>query len=163
MSLRHILALSVIAVSAQAAAADCTINPLPIDVKRIANNPSIKSYVVDKKKLALTALLKDGRVFKLSASGCDHSGGMVTLWLGSGAALSDTAPWVKEAVALIKMALPADTATDIAKSLQAGTFETEKSADRLVFSGHPLDYLSYTVEVSGDAEALMLTVSYVIG
>ena len=163
MSLRHILALSGIMFSAGAVAADCTMNPLPIDVKRIANNPLVKSYVVDKKKLALTALLKDGRFFKLSASGCDHSGGMVTLWLGSGAELSDTARWVKEAVALINMTLPADTATDIAKSLQAGTFETEHGADRTVLSGHPLDYFSYTVEVSGGAGELMLTVSYVIG
>lgn len=163
MSLRHILALSVILFSAPAPAADCTMNPLPIEVKRIANNPSVKSYVADKKKLTLTALLKNGRVFRLSASGCDRSGGKVTLWLRSGAALLDTAAWVKESIALVKMALPSDTATDIVKSLQNGTFQTEKSAGRFVLSGHPSDYLSYTVEVSENADTSILTVFYVIG
>lgn len=77
-----------------------------IDMKRISQNLSIKSYVVNAEKLHMTALLKNGRVLKLTHNGCEHSGAEVSMWLDSDRPFSDADGWLKEAIVLAKIAFP---------------------------------------------------------
>ena len=56
-------------------------------------------------KLTVTALLKNGRALRLVPMGCAHSGAEAALWFDSKVPASDVNAWLKEAIALTRIAL----------------------------------------------------------
>ena len=64
-------------------ATECTMRPTPIDAKRIARNPNVKSYTIAESRLVLNALLKNGNAVRIIHEGCAHSGSKAALWLDS--------------------------------------------------------------------------------
>jgi hypothetical protein len=142
---------------------ECTMQPAPIDAKRIAHDRAIKSYVVGDERRSLTALLKNGRVLKLVHSGCDHSGATVSLWLETDLALSNTDAWVKEAGILARIVFTPAIAGDIAASLQSGTFARNATEARVVISASPSSFMSYSVVISRAERGLLLTIAYELG
>ena len=159
----RLLLLFAVALSQVAWSAECTMQPAPIDIKHIAHNTGIKSYVVSGGNLSLTALLKDGRVLKLVHSGCDHSGASVSLWFDSNLELSSTDAWIKEAGALARIAFTPRIATEIAGSLQRGKFERNATEARVVISASPSSFMWYSVVISRAEHGLLLTLSYELG
>jgi hypothetical protein len=147
----------------QVVAAECTMNPVPIDVARIAREPAIKSYVVDKKRLALTALLKNGRAFKLVHMGCAHSGAMAALWSDSTLPLSEPKAWFTEIVHFARMAFAPGVASDIGASLKSGKVETTTTEDRIVIDAAPSTFMRYTVTIDSAEEGILMTITYSLG
>lgn len=144
-------------------ATECPMRPLPIDIKRIAHNTFVKSYIVGKERLSLTALLNNGRLLKLVHRGCDHSGATVSLWLETNLTLSDTNAWVKEANTLAHIAFAPEIANDIEESLQRGDFERNATEARVAISASPSSFMSYSVVISSTEHGLLLTISYELG
>lgn len=161
--LRRLLLLFLIAFWQLAWSAECTMQPAPIDVKRIAHDGSIKRYVVAAESNSLTALLKNGRALKLRHSGCDRSGAIVSLWLDTELALSNTDAWIKEADTLASIAFTPEIAADIAGSLQSGKFERNGTDARVVLSASPSSFMSYSIVISRAEHGLLLTIAYALG
>lgn len=135
----------------------------PIDISRIAHRPEIKSFTLDASKLALTALLKNGRALRLVQEGCAHTGAEVALWFESDVLPSDIEKWVKEAITLSKIAFTPDVAKDIERSLASGKYQKELSETRLVISASPTSYFSYTVVLAPAEHGMILSISYILG
>lgn len=163
MIVRLLFFIAVIATAGTAFSSECTMNPAPVDIKRIAHNPLVKSYVVDVGTLSLTALLKNGRALRLIHTGCEHSGAEVSMWLDSERPFSDTDGWIKEASALVKIAFPVDVANDILNNIKSGDFKKETTEARVVISAAPSSFMTYTIVVSRAESGLLLTISFVLG
>ena len=148
---------------AWAADLDCTMQPAPIDIGRIAQRPEIKSYTVDANKLAVTALLKNGRALRLVHMGCAHSGAEVALWFNSEVPASDVKTWLKEALALTRIAFSPGISRDIERSLKSGDYLVEKTDTRLVITASPTDYFNYTIVFAPAEHGVMLSVTYSFG
>ena len=142
---------------------DCTMQPAPINIQRIAHRPEVKSYTVDKNKLALTALLKNGQVVRLVHEGCAHSGAEAALWFESNIAASDVETWLKEALILSRIAFTPDIAKDIERSLKSGNYKKDVTETRLVISAAPTDYFSYTIVLSPAEHGMILSITYILG
>ena len=134
-----VLFIGVFSQIAWAADLDCTMQPAPIDIGRIAHRPEIKSYTVDANKLAVTALLKNGRALRLMHMGCAHSGAEAALWFNSEVSASDVNTWLKEAIALTKIAFSPGISRDIERSLKTGNYRIEKTDNRLVITASPTE------------------------
>jgi hypothetical protein len=158
-----VLAIATFSQYALASGNDCTMTPAPIDVGRIAQRPEIKSYTVDANRLGVTALLKNGRVVRLVHMGCAHSGAEAALWFESATPPSDVATWIKEVVALTKIAFAPDISRDIVHSLQSGKYEKNITDTRLVITASPTEFFSYTVALSPAEHGLILSVTYILG
>ncbi len=148
---------------AWAADLDCTMQPAPIDIGRIAHRPEIKSYTVDANKLAVTALLKNGRALRLIHMGCAHSGAEAALWFNSEVPASDVNTWLKEAIALTKIAFSPGISRDIERSLKTGNYRIEKTDNRLVITASPTEYFTYTILFAPLEHGVMLSVIYSFG
>ncbi len=146
-----------------AADTDCTMQPAPIDIHRIAHRPEVKSYAVDKNKLAVTALLKNGQVVRLVHEGCAHSGAEAALWFESNIAASDVKNWLKEANKLSRIAFTPDISKDIERSLNSGNFKKEVTETRLVISAAPTEYFSYTIVLAPAEHGMILSITYILG
>ncbi len=146
-----------------AIAAECTMNPATIDVRRIARDPAIHSYVIDKSKLALTGLLKNGRALRLVHMGCEHSGASASLWFDSTLALSDSEAWSKEFANLARIAFSPRIANDIIASLKSGKIETTRTESGVVISAAPTEFMNYSIEISSMEQGVLLTMSYSLG
>lgn len=146
-------------------AQDCTMRPAPIDFKRLTHAPSIKSYVVDTDRHAVTGLLKNGHAFRLIHEGCMHSGAEATLWLPNSKMGTDQeAEWVQEAIKFARVAFTPDIAHDIEMSRKMGKLKTEtKTAARLVLSASPNEFFSYTIIVVPSEQGVMLRITYILG
>lgn len=142
--------------TAFAASVDCTMRAAPIDVARISHRPEIKSFTLDANKLAMTALLKNGRALRLVQEGCVHTGAEAALWFESDVLPSDM-------VALSKIAFTPDIAKDIERSLASGKYQKELSETRLVMSASPTSYFSYTVVLAPAEHGMILSISYILG
>lgn len=138
-------------------------NPAPIDVARIAREPAVKSYVVDKKRLALTALLKNGGAFKLEHSGCAHTGATATLWFDSSLPLSDPKAWFKNIVQFARTAFTPELANDIADSLKSGKVDVTASESRIVIDAAPSEFMTYSVSIEPAEQGILMTISYSLG
>ena len=158
-----LILLAVLSISRVGWSAECTMRAAPIDLKRIAHDKSIKSYVVDVRGQSITALLKNGRALKLTHSGCDHSGATAALWLDSDLALSDTTDWIKEANALVRIAFAREIAADISDSLLGGQFEKSGTEARVVLRVSPSSFMSYSVVISAAERGVLLTITYELG
>lgn len=161
--LRLTILTGVIASFQVPAHAECTMTPPRMDINRIAHNPAIKSYAVDRNKLSLTALLKNGHAIRLVHSGCEHSGAEASLWLDSDRPFSDHDGWSNEAITLIRIAFSSDIANAILKSIKSGVFDKKISESRIVFSAAPSSFMSYAIVISRAEQGVLLTVSYVLG
>ena len=148
---------------AWAADLDCTMWPERIDIDRIAHRPEIKSYTVGANKLAVTALLKNGRALRLVHMGCAHSGAEAALWFDSKVPASDVNAWLKEAIALTRIAFSPRISRDIERSLKSGKYRIEKTDTRLVITASPSEYFSYTVVYAPAEHGVMLSVTYSFG
>jgi len=146
-----------------AAESNCTMQPAPINIHRIAHRPEVKSYSVDKNKLALTALLKNGQVVRLVHEGCAHSGAEAALWFESNIAASDVNNWLKEVNKLSRIAFAPDIVKDIERSLNSGNFKKEVTETRLVISAAPTEYFSYTVVLAPAEHGMILSITYILG
>ncbi len=146
-----------------AADPDCTMQPAPIDIGRIAHRPEIKSYTVSANKLAVTALLKNGRALRLVHMGCAHSGAEAALWFDSEVPASDVNTWLKEAIALTRIAFSPVISKDIERSLKSGKYRVEKTDTRLAITASPSDYFSYTIVFAPAEHGVMLSVTYSFG
>lgn len=158
-----ILAMSAVCHFALAAGSDCTMQPTPIDIGRIAHRPEVKSYTVDANKLGITALLKNGRALRLAHMGCAHSGAEAALWYQSKAHASDVKKWLREAVTLAHIAFSPDIAKDIERSIKSGQYEKDVSDARLVITASPTNFFTYTIVLEPDGQRVILSVSYSIG
>lgn len=144
-------------------ATECTMNPAPIDAKRIAQNPLIKSIVFDKKNHKLSALLKNGQTIKLKHSGCDHSGAEVTMWSEIDYVFEDEEKWKKEIIALAKIAFIKTIADDIAHSLN-----DQRNFDHIAGASFTINvttssFFSYSVQILKTESGSLITIAYTIG
>ena len=146
-----------------ASAGECTMKPAPIDVHRIAREPAIKSYVVDSKNLALTALLKNGSAMRLLQMGCEHSGASVSLWFDSKLDPSYSKAWAKEIGTVVRIAFAPAVANDIIKNLGSGDVEITTTESGFRIGARPNDFMSYSIVVSSTEQGDLLTVSYSFG
>ena len=146
-----------------AIAAECTMKPAKIDVHRIAREPAIQSYVIDKNKLGMTALLKDGRALKLIHMGCEHSGASASLWFDSTLPLSDSDAWSKESGNFARIAFVPGVASDIIASLKSGNVKTTRTESRVVISAAPNDFMNYSIIISSTEHGMLLTIAYSLG
>lgn len=142
---------------------NCTMQPAPIDVDRIAHRPEVKSYIVAANKLAVTALLKNGRAFRLVHTGCAHSGAEVALWFNTDVPASDVNAWIKEALALTRIAFSPGISKDIERSLKSGNYRVEKTDTRLVITASPTEFFSYDIVFTPIEHGVMLSVTYSFG
>ena len=157
------LALSALCNSALAAGFDCTMQPAPIDISRIAHRPEIKNYTVDANKLGVTALLKNGRALRLAHMGCAHSGAEAALWFQSEVPASNVKKWLEEAVTLANIAFSPDISKDIERSLKSGKYERDVTDTRLVITASPTDFFTYTIVLEPEGHRVILSVGYSIG
>jgi hypothetical protein len=146
-----------------AVAAECTMKPAAIDVRRIAREPAVKSYVIDKNKLALTALFKNGRALRLVHMGCAHSGATASLWFDSTLALSDSEAWSKEFMDLAHIAFSPGVANDIIASLKSGKVTTKRTESSVVMSAAPTEFMNYSIIISSTEQGMLLTMTYSLG
>ncbi len=158
-----ILIILLAMVSQEIYAEQCPMKPAMLDYGRVAKSSQVKSIVVDKSRLTLTALLKNGHSLRLVHSGCNHSGATATLWLDSDVSMDDRDSWLKEAVRMVDLAFAPSVARDIVKSINAGKFSTQLDRTRTVFSGSVSSFMTYSIVVSSAESGMLLTVSYVLG
>ena len=146
-------------------AQDCTMRPAPIDFKRLTRDPSIRSYVVDANRLAVTVLLKNGHAFRLIHEGCMHSGAEATLWLPhSTRGVESESEWIQEAVKFSRVAFSPDVARDIDGSIKLGKLKIDtKSNARLVLSASPSEFFTYTIIVVPSEQGMMMKITYILG
>ncbi len=143
-------------------AEDCTMRPAPINAKRFARNPIVKSYAVNMVEQSVTALLKNGQVLRLVHSGCEHSGATASLWIPS-KELPMKEVWVQQAIALSRLAFEKDSAADIERGLQAGKFDIQSDGARNVINLNSSTFMSTSIVVVGLEQGWMITISYVLG
>ena len=138
--------------------------PLPIDVKRIARNSSVKAYIVSESGLVLNALLKDGRAVRIIQLTCIHSGAEAAMWFDSSASLTDIPLWLEKALELSKIAFQPNIAREIEELIRSGNyFRDEADETRLRISAAPGEYIHYTFVVSKAEQGYMLVISYIEG
>lgn len=155
-----ILAFSILPQVVLASGSDCTMTPVPIDIKRISHQPTVKSYTVNTNKLELTALLKNGTAVKLTHMGCYDSGGIVTEWFESDVPMSDVDRWVKEAVILANTFFDPFVFKIIDKSLKSNKYNKEITENRLVITGSSNETFSYTIVFTPVEHGVMLSIKY---
>lgn len=139
--------------------------PAPIEFKRLTHEPSIKSYVVDTNRLAVTGLLKNGYAFRLIHEGCMHSGAEATLWLPRlKRGTERESEWIQEAVKFARVAFSSDVARDIEGSIKQGGLKIDmKSEARLVLTASPREFFTYTIIVVPSEQGMMMKIVYVLG
>lgn len=144
---------------------DCTMRTAPIDFKRLNRDPSIKSYVVDTNRHALTGLLKNGQSFRLIHEGCMHSGAEAALWLPSSTRGTEReSEWIQEAVKFARVAFFPDIARDIEGSIKLGKLHIDmKSEARLVLTASPSGFFTYTIIVVPSEQGMMMKITYILG
>jgi hypothetical protein len=142
-----------------AAGADCTMTPAPIDFKRIAHQPLIKSYTLSTSKLELSALLKNGYTAKLTHMGCADSGGILSVWLESGD-VSNEDKWINEAVKFSKIFFSPYVFNFIEKSIANKKYRKELDANRLVINGSSNEIFSYSIVVTPVEQGIILSIDY---
>lgn len=162
MKIKFILSIALLFSSQFADASDinCTMAPVPIDVKRIAHQSSVKNYFLSQDKLKLTALLKNGNAVKLAHMGCYDSGGIVTEWLDSEIPTTETDKWIKKAVVLANAFLDPYVFGLIKKSIHDNKYSENKTDNHLVITGSASEIFSYSITVTPFEHGVMLTVDY---
>lgn len=159
------LVILLLFVAQSAWAQDCTMRPAPIDLKRLARDPSIKGYVIDSKRLAVTGLFKNGAAFHLIHEGCMHSGAEAALWLPhSTLGTERDSEWMQEAVKFSRAVFSQDIARDIQSSIKLGKLKIDmKSEARLVLSASPSEFFTYTIIVVPSEQGMMMKITYILG
>lgn len=143
-----------------ASGTDCTMTPAPIDIKRIARQPIVKSYTLNTNKLGLTALLKNGSAVKLLHAGCYDSGGIVTEWLDTNTPVSDTEKWIKEAIHLAETFLDPFVFNNIKQSLQSKQYKKDISDARMTIMGSSSGMFTYSIVFTPVEHGAILSISY---
>jgi len=95
--------------------------------------------------------------------GCAHSGAEAALWFDSEVPASDVNTWLKEAIALTRIAFSPVISKDIERSLKSGKYRVEKTDTRLAITASPSDYFSYTIVFAPAEHGVMLSVTYSFG
>jgi hypothetical protein len=144
-------------------AEECQMKPPPLDTIRFAQSSQVKSFVLDRSKLAMTVLLKNGQTLRLVHAGCMHSGAEATLWLEVDIDNDDTDAWLKEAKCLAQLAFPASIASAIASSISRKEYERSGDRSRILYSGSVSTYMTYSIVVANAEHRRFLSISYVIG
>lgn len=145
-------------------AGECTMRPMPIDVKRIAGNSSVKAYTVADSGLVLNALLKDGSAIRIIHEGCAHSGAEGAMWLNSATPLTDVRKWLEEVLKLSKIAFAPSVSSEIENLIRNGSYSRDEvSGTRLKISAAPAEYIHYTFVVSRAEQGYVLVISYIEG
>lgn len=163
MILRFVCLIATLTFSQVALSAACTMNPTPIDVKRIARNAAIKSYVVDEHALELTALLKNGRALRLVHMGCEHSGAWASLWFDTKLPFANKDAWKKEFINFSRIAFSPDVASDIIENLNSGNYKSKTSESRIEISESLTEFMNYTIVLSTTEQGVLLTITYSLG
>ena len=138
-------------------------NPAPIEVRRIAQNPLIKSIVFDRKNHKLSALLKNGQAFKLTHYGCDHSGAEVVMWSESNFDFTETEKWKQEINALVKLAFKKTIADDITQSLNDQRNFDALTKSSFIINVTTSSFFSYSVQVVKTEAGSLIIITYTLG
>lgn len=160
---RIAIALLALLLTTMSFATECTMNPAPIDAKRIGQNPLIKSIVFDKKNHKLSALLKNGQAFKLKHSGCEHSGAEATMWSEVNYAFEEKEQWKQEIIALAKIAFKKSIADDIAQSLNDQRNFDHITESSFTISTTTSSFFSYSVQIVKTESGSLITITYILG
>ena len=145
-------------------ATECTMRPTPIDAKRIARIPNVKSYIIAESRLVMNALLRDGNAVRIIHQGCMHSGAKAAVWLDSSTSLTEIRKWLDEAIKLAKIAFEPNVVREIEALIKNGNYSTDEVSEvRLRISAAPAEYIYYSVVVSRAEQGYVLLISYVEG
>lgn len=145
-------------------ATECTMRPTPIDAKRIARNPNVKSYTIAESRLVLNALLKNGNAVRIIHEGCAHSGSKAAVWLDSSTSLTDIREWLDEVIKLARIAFEPNVVREIEALIKNGNYsKDEVSEERLSISATPAEYIYYSMVVSRAEQGYVLLISYIEG
>lgn len=134
--------------------------PVPIDIKRIAQQSLVKNYFLSQNKLKLTALLKNGNAVKLAHMGCYDSGGIVTEWLDSDIQTTETDKWIKKALVLANAFLDPYVFELIKNSIHHSKYSENRTDNQLLITGSASETFAYSITVIPTEHGIMLSVVY---
>lgn len=145
-------------------ASECTMRARPIDVQRIVRAAEVKAAVHTADRFSASVLLRDGQMMRVSSSGCDKSGMKLTVWMADGQERLAHDDWLRLGERFVRLAFPADVASDFEKTYRAGKIMVVPTAGTLFRAlAQVSEFMSFEVVVTPGEDGVFLSVSYVLG
>ncbi len=141
-------------------AKDCTMQPPRIDAERLQRSEDVIAATVDREHARSSALLKDGRLLRIVAMGCEHAGMSASLWVSEEFMPGRESQWMQIAHDLSRLAFPADIQELIDIASAPPRWAAQPNDAGMVLELASPEDLQITVEVISLTPGSLVTVTY---
>lgn len=136
----------------------CTMQPPQLPVEKLRENSAVIAATVDAERGRSSALLKDGRLLRVIAMACEHSGMSASLWMEP--SWTEDTQWTQAAEELAGLVFPDRIHELMTHALREREYAIETTATGLTARISAAEGLSIDVDVAHLALGVMLTVTY---
>lgn len=137
----------------------CSMRPPELQIGKLQQNSAIIAATIDEKRGRSSALLNDGRLLRVMAMGCHHSGMSASLWVDG--VWTEPTQWLEAAEEASQLAFPDDVHRQLARALMEQAYVLETRTDGLAAHLSTGEDLSIDVEMTRLGMGALVTVTYV--
>ncbi|QCO66681.1 hypothetical protein E5843_00715 [Luteimonas yindakuii] len=138
----------------------CTMQPPSLPIERLQQSRDVIATTIDQDRGRASVLLKDGRLLRVAAMGCLHSGMSAVLWLFPERPQDSHPRWQHVAEELSRLVFPDDVHALLAQALAQSSFVAEDTATGLIARILTPEDVSIEVEVVRLTLGTLVTITY---
>lgn len=139
---------------------NCNMQPPELQTEKLRQSADVIAATIDQQHSRSSVLLKDGRVVRVAAMGCEHSGMSASLWVFQDASPESAAHWHQLAAELSRLVFPHDVHALLTRALLEARFVVENTDAGLIARLSTPEDLSIDIEVTHLTLGTLVTVSY---
>lgn len=136
----------------------CTMQPPQLQIEKLRQNNAVIAVTTDAERGRSSALLNDGRLMRVVAMGCEHSGMSASIWMESSS--SNGTRWTEAAEELAVLVFPDYIHELVTHALREREYAIENTAAGLIARISAPEGLSIDVDVAHLSLGVLVTVTY---